>query len=350
MKLLKRKRFWGLVLAVGLLIYCFYDFDFHQVVAAIVAIKIKYLIPLLFVESFIILIRTTRLKIIFDPVKNIRVRQLYPIYAIGMMSNLLMPYLTGQVARIYLISKRVRVKKTFVFTTTVLEVLFDGMALIGTVVLISIFVVIPDEIRAWHFFVLGGVIVLLTATLFVLSHSHGLSHRIFERITVHFPTAARKKIEDIRYSFLSGLEFLRSSRHLFVVSSLSLLSWLVQATMVYLLIQAFRFPIGIMEAVIITVVVTILMTIVLAPWNIGTFQGATLATMQPFGINKPEALAFSFLLHIFVYLPPIILGMLFSFREGLTLKELRDKGERGVDGLEGERSGTGESEMARAAE
>jgi len=149
----------------------------------------------------------------------------------------------------------------------------------------------------------------------------------------------RKKIDDIRHSFHDGLEFLRSSRHLFVVSTLSLLSWLLQATMVYLLIKAFGFSIGIVEAVIITIIVTILMTIVLSPWNIGTFQGATVATLQPFGINKPEALAFSFLLHIFVYLPPIILGALFSFKEGLTLKQLRDEGEKGVGDMDNNNNG-----------
>jgi len=348
LKFLKQKKFWGLVLAVVLLVYCFYDFDFHQVLASIKAIKIKFLIPLLFMEATIVLIRTTRLKIIFDPIKRIKITFLYPVYIIGMMANLLMPYLTGQVARLYLISKKVKLKKTFVFTTTVLEVLFDGMALVTTIILVSVFVVVPDEFKAWHFIVLGGVIATALTVLFILSRSHGLSRKMLEQTTSHLSNSTKKKIDDIKYSFFSGLEFLRSSKHLFVVSSLSILSWLMQATMVYLLILAFRFPIGVMEAVIITVVVTILMTIVLAPWNIGTFQGATVATMQPFGINKAEALAFSLLLHIFVYLPPIILGMFFSFKEGLTLKELRHEGEKGVDDIDSEKNGVDMENFVKA--
>ena len=350
MRILNQKKTWGLILAVGLLIYCFYDFNFSMVLASLKAIKFKYLIPLLFLESVIVLIRTTRLKIIFDPVKRIKLAVLYPVYTIGMMTNLLMPYLTGQVARLYLISKKARLKKTFVFTTTVLEVLFDGMALIGTVVLISVFVVLPAEFKAWHFAVLGGFVIVLSSALFILSRSPGLTHRIFERLTDHFPSRARKKIDDLRFSFYSGLEFLRSTRHLFVVSLLSLLSWLTQAVLVYLLILAFRFPIGVMEAVIITVVVTILMTVVLAPWNIGTFQGATVATMQPFGINKPEALAFSLLLHIFVYLPPIILGAIFSFREGLSLKQLRDEGEKRVEDMDFDNGAPADSEFIKAGD
>ena len=56
--------------------------------------------------------------------------------------------------------------------------------------------------------------------------------------------------------------------------------------------------------------------------------------MHPFGINKPEALAFSFLLHIFVYLPPIMLGAFFAFKEGLTLKQIRDEGEKTVEDID----------------
>ncbi len=348
MKFLKRKRFWGLLLAAGLLIYCFYDFDFHGVLGALASLKIEYLIPLLFAEAFIALVRTLRLKIIIDPVKNVGLMHLYPIFCIGMMSNLLMPYLTGQVARLYLISKKTRLKKTFVFTTTVIEVLFDGIALLGIVILVSLFRVMPAQFKIWHFIVLAGIILSATLVLFILSQSHGAGHDLFQRFTVHLPTATRKKIDDIKTSFFSGLEFLRSTRHLFVVSSLSLFSWLVQAALVYLLVLAFQFSISLWGAVVITAVVTIMMTVVISPWNIGTFQAATVAALKPFGIAKPEALAFSFLLHIFVYLPPILLGALFSLKEGLTFKELKDEGEKGVEKIEAENTLGDGREIAEA--
>lgn len=334
MRFLKRKRFWGLLLAVGLLIYCFYDFDFQSVLAALASLRIKYLIPLLFLEAVIALIRTVRLKIIIDPVKNVGIVHLYPIFVIGMMSNLLMPYLTGQVARLYLISTKTRLRKTFVFTTTVIEVLFDGIALLGIVFLVSLFRVMPEQFKVWHFLLLAAIVFSAALVLFVLSRWHGAGHNLIQRLTGHLPGATRKKIDEIKNSFFSGLEFLRSTRHLFVVSILSVVSWVTQAAMVYLLVLAFQFSISMWGAVVITAVVTIMMTVVLSPWNIGTFQGATVAALQPFGIGKPEALAFSFLLHIFVYLPPVLLGALFSLKEGLTFKELKDEGEKGVEKIE----------------
>lgn len=334
MNFIKRKRFWGLLLAAGLLVYCFYDFDFNRVLAALSSLNIRYLIPLIFLEIAIAFVRGARLKIIIDPIKRVGITQIFAIYSIGMMTNLLMPFLTGQVARLYIISKKTELPKTFVFTTTVLEILFDGMALLGIVLLISLFIVIPTQFKAWHFIVLGVIVLAVLISLFVLSRSHGKSHDFLGRLTVHLPPATKKRIDDIKNSFLSGLQLLRSTKHLFVVSALTLFSWLAQAALVYMLVLAFGYSISLWGAVIITAVVTIMMTLVISPWNIGTFQGATVAAMQPFSITKPEALAFSFLLHIFVYLPPVMLGAFFSFKEGLTFKELRDEGEKGVEGME----------------
>jgi len=334
LRLLKSKRFWGLLLTVGLLVYCFYDFDFSGVVKAISDVNFWYLIPLLFFEACIAFIRAVRLKYIIDPSKKIKAWDLYPIYCIGMMTNLLMPYLTGQVARIFLLSKKGRLKKTFLVSTTVLEVIFDGLALLGISLAISLFFVLPDEFRAWHFFALGGVILLLTASLFWLSHRRGKSGGILNRFIGALPPRLGKKVGELQHSFLSGLQTLKSSRHLLVVSLLSVLSWVAQTAMVYLLILAFGFKVSVWGAVIITTVVTLMMTIVLSPANIGTFQAATLTALRPFDIEKSAALAFSFLMHIAIYLPPIILGAIFSFKEGLTWKQLRDEGEKPVDALE----------------
>ena len=337
MSILKRKRFWGLIVTIGLLIYCFYDLDIYAIFNAISGIDIRYLIPLLFLEVVIAFVRASRLTYLIDAFKPVRISLIFPIYCIGIMVNLLMPYLTGQVARIYLFSKKARVKKTFIFSTTILELLFDGLALITILLVTSLFEVIPDDSYLWNIIALGAVVLSTIAVLFVLSRSHTISDNFVHRFTGRLSPSAKAKVDEIKHSFLSGLEALKSSKHFSAVSMLSLLSWLFQAAMVYLLILAFGYPISIWGAVIITAIVNIMMTVVVSPWNIGTFQGATVAAMLPFGVGKSEALAFSFLLHIFVYLPPIILGALFSFREGLTFKELKDESEKEAELIEKEK-------------
>ena len=247
---------------------------------------------------------------------------------------MLMPYLTGQVARVYLFSKKEGLKKTFLATTTVLEVLFDGLALMLILVVISPFPGAHNNFHSWQFYVPAILIVGTAVFLFVLSRSDGQIAAMTKRLTAKLPLGGKKRIEDVRQSILSGLEILKSSKHFIAVSALSILSWLVQASMVYFLILAFNFPVTLWGAVVITIVVTVMMTVVLSPVNIGTLQAATWAALHPFGIEKSPALAFSILLHIAVYIPPILLGTFFSFKEGLTFKELKVEGEKGVDSLE----------------
>ena len=333
------------MLTIGLLIYCFYDLDLYAILSAISDIDIRYLIPLVFIEVLIAFIRASRFTFFVDAFKPAKIRLIFPIYCIGIMANLLMPYLTGQVARIFLLSKKAHVKKTSIFTTTVLEVLFDGLAIIVIFLVISLFAVIPDDFQAWHFIALGSVIIAITAVLFVVSRSHTQSHNFVHKFTKHLSPGVRAKIDEIKFSFLSGLEALKSSKHLTIASVLSILWWLFQAAMVYLLILAFGYKISIWGAVIITAIVNIMMTVVVSPWNIGTFQGATVAAMAPFGISKPEALAFSFLLHIFVYLPPIILGTLSSFKEGLSFRQLKDESEKEAESLEKEKMAARRAEI-----
>ncbi len=347
MSVLKRKRFWGLLLTIGLLVYCFYDLDLYAIGQAISAIDIRYLLPLVFVEVIIAFIRAARFTYFVDAFKPAKIGKIFPIYCIGIMTNLLMPYLTGQVARIFLLSKKAHVKKTSIFTTTVLEVLFDGLAIIAIFLVISLFEVIPDDFQVWHFITLGSVVVLVTAVLFVISRSHTKSHNLVNRFTRRFPPRIQVRIDEIKFSFLSGLEALKSSKHLSVVSALSLIWWLFQAATVYLLILAFGFKIDILGAVIVTAIITIMMTVVVSPWNIGTFQGATVAAMAPFGVGKSEALAFSFLLHIFVYLPPIIMGVLSSFKEGLTFRQIKDESEREAEEIEKEKKTVGRTETVK---
>ena len=255
------------MLTIGLLIYCFYDLDLYAILNAISAIDIRYLIPLIFLEVIIAFIRASRFTFFVDAFKPAKIRVIFPIYCIGIMTNLLMPYLTGQVARIFLLSKKADVRKTSVFTLTVLEVLFDGLAIIAIFLVTSLFVVIPDDFQAWHFITLGGAVIFVTAFLFIISRSHTKSHNFVHRFTKHLSLRLQARIDEIKFSFLSGLEALKSSKHLSIVSVLSVLWWIFQAAMVYLLILAFGFKISIWGAVIITAIVNIMMTVVVSPWN-----------------------------------------------------------------------------------
>lgn len=320
MSLLKRKRFWAAVLALGLTIYLFRDFDFQRVWTIIKGINFWYLIPLSVLEFVIAFVRSQRWKYIIDPGKKIGSWNIFSTFSIGMMMNLLLPALTGQVARIFLLAKKEEIKKTFAFTSVVLEVLFDAIVLIGLLLLVSYFYVFPDYIRSWE--VVGGILVLALAVfLYWMSrHHHEDSHEI-EKVKYKHSNFT-ERIIDIKNSFVYGLRMLRSSKHLFLVTGLTIISWSLQAMMVYFVIAAIGLQIDLWGAVIIMVINTVMVMVVVTPVNFGTFQLACVFALSLFDIDKQTALSFSIVLHAFNYFPPVLLGWFFSFHEGLSFKKL----------------------------
>ena len=321
MRLLKRKRFWATVIAFGLIVYLFRDFKFGEVWGIIKNINFWYLIPLSVLELVIAFIRSQRWKFIIDPGKKIRTWNMFSTFSIGMMINLLLPALTGQVARIFLLAKKEEIKKTLAFTSVVLEVLFDAIVLFGLLVLVSSFYVFPDYLRSsW---LIGGLIVLALAIfLYWMSRKHGEAADKIEHGGFGQQGGIGERILEVKATFVYGLKMLRSSKHLLVVTGLTIVSWSLQACMVYLLIAAFSLRIDLWGAVVIMVINTLMVMVVVTPVNIGTFQLACVFALSLFSIERPTALSFSIVLHAFNYIPPVIIGWLFSLREGLSFKKL----------------------------
>jgi uncharacterized protein (TIRG00374 family) len=318
---LKRKRFWAAILALALTAYLFRDFDFNRVWSIIKSINFWYLIPLCIFEFGIAFIRSQRWKYIIDPGKKISTLNIFSTFSIGMMMNLLMPALTGQVARIFLLAKKEDIRKTTAFSSVVLEVLFDAVVLFGLLFFVSLFYVFPSAIRSWE--IIGGIIVLaLSVWLFWMSRHHKEATRILARRKFKRAQNFSERLFEIRNSFISGLTMLRSSKHLLIVTGLTAFSWSLQAVMVYFVIAAFGLKISLWGAMVIMIINTVMVMIVVTPVNIGTFQLACVFALSLFDVDKQTALSFSLLLHTFNYLPPLLLGWYFSFREGMSIKKL----------------------------
>ncbi|MCD6161873.1 MAG: flippase-like domain-containing protein [candidate division Zixibacteria bacterium] len=334
MALLKRKRFWGAILALILIIFLFRDFKFKEIWNIIISINFWYLIPLCIAEFLIAFVRSQRWKYIIDPGKKISSLDIFSTFSIGMMMNLLLPALTGQVARIFLLAKKESMKKTFAFTTVVLEVLFDAIVLFGLLLFVSTFYVFPDYISGW--WPIGGLAVAaLAGWLYWLSRNYKAAAEKIENGSFNEVKGFAERLLYLKTTFIYGLQMLHSSKHLFLVTGFTIISWSFQAIMVYLLIGAFSLNIDLWGAVIIMIINTIMVLIVVTPVNIGTFQLACVFALSLFGIDKHTALSFSIVLHAFNYIPPVLLGWFFSVKEGLSFKKLyNERAQKDSDEIE----------------
>jgi len=307
-KIYKSKRFWGAIIAVTFLLVSFYDVNLNELIKTLGRIDLKFLLLALFFEFMIPLTKSLRWKFILDPVKKIPVREIFSLYCLGWMVNVILPALTGQVARSFMLSKKQNLAKASSFASIALEVVFDGLSLLLLMVVVSYMFAFPSWLIRGEY-TLAISVSLGLAFLYFLTHNQ----KLFSKLKVKFPHKVTEKIDQISHSFSQGLQMLKSSKHIVLVTLFSILSWLFQIAVVTLLLLAFNFKIPVWSAVVIIIINALMMMFPLTPGNIGTFQVATILGLSFFDVHKTEALSFGLVLHSLDILPFLFLGSLFLY-------------------------------------
>lgn len=311
-KIYKSKRFWGTIIAVTFLFVSFYDVNPNELIETLSRIDLKFLLLAIFFEFMIPLTKSLRWKFILDPVKKIPVREIFSLYCLGWMVNVILPALTGQVARSFMLSKKQNLAKASSFASIALEVVFDGLSLLLLMIVVSYMFAFPSWLIRGEY-TLAISVSLALAFLYFLTHNQ----KLFSKLKDKFPHKVTEKIDQISHSFSQGLQMLKSSKHIVLVTLFSILSWLSQIAVVTLLLLAFNFKIPVWSAVVIIIINALMMMFPLTPGNIGTFQVATILGLSFFNVHKTEALSFGLVLHSLDILPYLFLGTLFLYSRKL---------------------------------
>jgi uncharacterized protein (TIRG00374 family) len=315
------RKFWGIPVALIVLVIVLRDIHLPRVWETVKGLKPQYLLLVLAFELLIPVFRAARWRVIIAAHRPVKFLRVFSVYTIGVLANFLLPLLAGVAIRLWLLARRVRVPKTFAFSTMLLEVLFDAFSLIIFMYAVSFIFRFPESFVRIESIVFGGVIFFFT--LFYLSLLH---RRWFfglpEKFLSHLPERIRSKVGRLFTSFTAGLSSLRSFRHFALVVLFSLFSWTCQAGVIYGLNFAFGYALPPYAAVLVMIINTLAIMIPITPGNVGVFQLATLFSLGLFGVSKEEALSFGIVLHFFDILPAALFGSYFMVREHVTVEEL----------------------------
>lgn len=322
----KKKQLWGLIVALALLVFCLKDIRFSEVELLVERLDYLLLLPAILCAFLFMIFRGLRWRLIVQQQKDIKMMHALSLYSAGQMLNMAMPMLTGQVGRMFLFSKRAGLRKTFIFSTIVLEVVFDAVALITFLVLISLAFAFPDRYRT-----LGLVISTLTIAalilLYVMLHFRDnldeLSRRSFRQRWPGLYITLRKFL----MSFTNGIEMLKSSQHMAGSMSYSFLSWGMHTCSIYFLLGSFGFHLPIATAATVMIVNTIALMVPITPGNAGTFEMAVSRSLTAFSVGRSDAVLFALALHLIDLVPIFALGFYFTHIEKVSLHEIKKEHE-----------------------
>lgn len=308
--LLKKKRFWGIVVAILLLAYCAKDIRTNDLVELSSRVNYWHLLLSIAFSFVFVISRAIRWRSMVHRYAPIPVLKAASLFCAGQMLNMTLPALTGQVGRVILFSKQAGLRKSHIVSTVVLEVVFDALSLVFFLLLTSLVFVFPDEYRLISILVFGGTLLILAILYTVIFSKRQVEAFLRKSIRPRWPRVYVSLTRFFR-SFSKGLNLLKSSQHVAFSLGISLFAWAAHAASIYFLFKAFAFDLPFAAAAAVMIISTIALMIPITPGNAGTFEVAVSKTLIVLAVPKAMAVLFALTLHIVDIIPVFVLGIPF---------------------------------------
>ena len=331
--MLRSKRFWlGILVSAVFLGLFLYGIDYPSTGDALRNANYIYVIPAVLIYFGSLFFRTFRWQFLIKHMRSVPIGRLYPVVVVGYMANNLLPVRMGEVARSYYLGQREKVSATSTLATIAIERVFDGLTLIFFVLVVWPFLpleeLVKDDFGDLEILkLMGGVAIIavfaIAIILFVaIAVRPNLGRRLTSLILMAVPQRFRGTVGQLCELFIGGLESLRSPRKLLIIFVMSLPVWLLEAFMYYLMTFAFDLDASFSLIMVTTATSNLIATIPATSGGIGTFEWATKVTLVSFGINTEASVAYATALHLALWLPVVMAGLLHLWFQHRSLADL----------------------------
>jgi uncharacterized protein (TIRG00374 family) len=245
-----------------------------------------------------------------------RVR-LFGILTIAQLVNGVLPAKLGPLVRAYLAGKGESEGVAFALTTIVGEKLVEGVSLLVIGLGLLPFVPLGDWLRpaTWV-----GIALLLGALglVFWIAFTQETADRWMQRLLARWP-----RLLGAARSALAALDVWRDWRSVPALAGWSILIWAMTVLLNQLLLWSLGIDVPMVAPLLLLVVLQIGVRLPSSPGSIGVFHYLCVVTLSLFGVERSVAFSYGVILHLVMYLPPSLLGLVYLGRSGYSLSRLR---------------------------
>jgi glycosyltransferase 2 family protein len=274
-------------------------------------------------------IRAMRWRVLLEPVlPNSRFGPRFASLCIGFMANNLLPARAGEFARVFALSRLEPVPLSGALGSLVVERFLDAVAILA---LLAVALAAPsfpsDATIAGRPLgaAVGGASALLIAVLIPVlllllfpSPALRIAHALAERIRFVRERALVQALE----TFLVGLAALRTPRHLVPASLWSLFFWIWHSSSLWFAFRAFGIEVDFVGALFMNGILAFFVAVPSSPGFFGTFHAGALLALSVYAVPEDRVLSFAFGHHLAGFIPVTLLGLWYSTRLGLSLREM----------------------------
>ncbi len=327
----------GILVTVVCLGLAVYGVNFAELRNALAGANYALIVPALLLWLVGYIVRTLRWRAILagSPVGSLT--ELFGVLMVGFATNNLLPARLGEFARAYLLRRRTGLRKTFVLASIFLERIFDGLALVAVIVVISTLVDLPNSARNLEvgaLILFGGV----ACAVFVVLYRSELVARIVALVTRPLPARISAFVNGAFGSFVHGLSSMRRPKVVASTSLLSVVVWGIEWAAYMFVVSAFNLGLSPLQqaaaCAFLLVVVNLGIMLPAAPGYVGTFQFFAVSALAVWDVPRESALAVAIVAHLTQYALVTAIGLVFFGREHVSLRTVanvsRDDGDSDI--------------------
>jgi len=350
-----KKKHWvqllvGVLISGTALYIIFRDIDLKEFLLAFREVN-----PWWFLASFAVFyasvwLRGLRWRWLFRPAHDVPLRRAVGGIFICFGFNSVFPARLGEFARAYLVGKRDKTGISTALGTVVAERLLDGLTLLLFLAVAFAVAPISDE-AVFEQTVLGHqvkmtgeqfssvmnsfIVLALALMVFVIAVGVPALRRLMLRVMhsmTFLPEKLRHQAENLLNKFALGFACFSSVPRILALAVISVLVWLASAWSVQLLAMGYPFenPMTYAQAVAVTVIICIFITVPAAPGYWGFFEAGVIFAVTIMGIhpNTPLVLSFAILLHLTQWVPLVAVGLPLAWASHLSVGDIEQETEK----------------------
>lgn len=325
----------GVIISGSFLYLAFRKSDFSEIVSILVSLQYKWYIWSLVALALHLYLKSLRWQFILSSIKQITTVSAFSNVTIGLMANNILPARLGEFVRLYSMGKTENLSKSTVFSTLIVERLFDGYCLIlflvigfflGNFTLEPKLLLVIRRLSIAAFVIYTGVLIFLIC---LKQFSIPLVQKFKQKRADNKVT---KFLFEKLVMFIEGLKILKGFKAIMIVGVLSILVWLLFVTSTYLMMFMFVTnghtmgnTVEFIGNIYLMAIVSVGTMIPAAPGFIGTYEWFSKSALVSFGIKMSTIDSFIIFSHGSGYIWFTFIGLFMFFRSHLSFKMVKSQ-------------------------
>jgi glycosyltransferase 2 family protein len=316
----------GVLIGLGCLAILLRQVDLKQSWNALGRLNGPFLLVPLAVFFVNLPLRAWRWQLIFPSSSRPGLGACLTVLGIGNMANFLLPGRAGDLARCVLLGRAGSLSESSrSLATLAVEKVLDGLALVG-MVLFAVWALHPPhwvlELLRVAILIFGGALVLLVALRYRTRALIDSVRRAFR--LVHL-SSLEEKFDGLLTSFADGLSAVSSAQQMLILLLMTAAIWITEAGTIWGLARALGLAVSFQSAVVASAVLGLGLMIPAAPGGLGTYELFGTEAFKLAGIAASSALALTVVIHAWVFVANIVVGICLLAVKGLSLAQLRHR-------------------------